>query len=103
MVKIKIAEDLNNLKVKMKDRGFYYTTRRGIELIVTIVDDKIIAINSKCPHAGGPLHLGAIKGNTLTCPWHQYDFNLRTKECKGFFLKSYEIEDPENGVFIIMP
>lgn len=30
-------------------------------------------ISAKCPHRGGPLHLGAVEegGHFLKCPWHK--------------------------------
>ena len=41
--------------------------------------ETIIATESKCPHAGGPLHLGEIevfpdKSLCVRCPWHMWAF-----------------------------
>jgi len=41
--------------------------------------ETIIATDSKCPHAGGPLHLGDIeilpdKSLCVRCPWHKWAF-----------------------------
>ena len=41
--------------------------------------DRIIATESKCPHAGGPLHLGEIelfpdKSLCVRCPWYLWAF-----------------------------
>jgi len=41
--------------------------------------ETIIATESKCPHAGGPLHLGDIeilpdKSLCVRCPWHRWAF-----------------------------
>ena len=41
--------------------------------------ETIIATESKCPHAGGPLHLGDIevfpdKSLCVRCPWHMWAF-----------------------------
>ncbi|XP_029639389.1 Rieske domain-containing protein-like [Octopus sinensis] len=43
--------------------------------------DTIYAIDDKCPHSGGPLHMGDIEempNGTLCvrCPWHSWRFNL---------------------------
>ncbi|KAJ8299390.1 hypothetical protein KUTeg_023450 [Tegillarca granosa] len=43
----------------------------------------VYAIDEKCPHAGGPLHLDDIEelsDNTLCvrCPWHSWKFDLQT-------------------------
>ncbi|XP_048729536.1 Rieske domain-containing protein-like isoform X2 [Ostrea edulis] len=49
--------------------------------------NKVYAIKEKCPHLGGPLHLGDIEelpGHTLCvrCPWHSWRFDLDTGQLK---------------------
>ena len=41
---------------------------------------KVLAIGSRCSHAGGPLDEGDVDGGhgTVTCPWHQSEFRLDT-------------------------
>lgn len=41
---------------------------------------QILAIGSRCSHAGGPLEDGDIDPDacTVTCPWHQSEFRLDT-------------------------
>jgi Rieske 2Fe-2S protein len=29
----------------------------------------------------GPLHEGEVDGVTIICPWHRYDFTVKTGEC----------------------
>lgn len=36
------------------------------------------AFEGTCPHAGGPLGEGAIDGENLVCPWHDWAYNCRT-------------------------
>jgi nitrite reductase/ring-hydroxylating ferredoxin subunit len=31
-----------------------------------------------CPHAGGPLGKGTLRGDIVTCPWHGWQFNIPT-------------------------
>jgi nitrite reductase (NADH) small subunit len=38
----------------------------------------ISAIDGICPHQGGPLAEGSVEGTTVTCPWHGWQFDLRT-------------------------
>jgi nitrite reductase/ring-hydroxylating ferredoxin subunit/uncharacterized membrane protein len=42
----------------------------------------ICAIHNVCSHRGGPLHEGRIdaEARTVTCPWHDSEFDLRTGE-----------------------
>lgn len=42
------------------------------------VDGKFYAIDGICPHAGGPLGDGALTGPVVTCPWHGWQFDVRT-------------------------
>lgn len=36
------------------------------------------AVRNSCIHRGGPVATGTLVGDTLTCPWHGFQFNLRT-------------------------
>jgi nitrite reductase (NADH) small subunit len=38
----------------------------------------ISAIDGICPHQGGPLADGTIEGTCVTCPWHGWEFDVRT-------------------------
>ncbi|HXV62931.1 MAG TPA: Rieske 2Fe-2S domain-containing protein [Vicinamibacteria bacterium] len=41
-------------------------------------EDEWFALDETCPHRGGPLHEGTIQSGVLYCPWHQWQFELRT-------------------------
>jgi nitrite reductase (NADH) small subunit len=42
------------------------------------VDGALLAIDGICPHQGGPLAEGYVEGTCVTCPWHGWEFDLRT-------------------------
>ena len=42
------------------------------------VDGVISAIDGICPHQGGPLADGPLDGTLVTCPWHGWQFDVRT-------------------------
>jgi nitrite reductase (NADH) small subunit len=42
------------------------------------VDGVISAIDGLCPHQGGPLADGPLGGTYVTCPWHGWQFCVRT-------------------------
>ena len=51
----------------------------GDKLIaVFCVDGEFFALDAICPHQGGPLAKGTIAGCVVTCPWHGWQFNLKT-------------------------
>jgi nitrite reductase/ring-hydroxylating ferredoxin subunit len=40
--------------------------------------DGFFALDETCPHRGGPLHEGTLDRGVVLCPWHQWQFDLRT-------------------------
>lgn len=36
------------------------------------------AADNSCPHRGGPLAEGDLRGPEVTCPWHLWSFDVRT-------------------------
>ena len=45
------------------------------------VDKEVYALHNICPHQGGPLNEGFIDGTKVTCPWHAWEFDIKTGEC----------------------
>lgn len=41
-------------------------------------DGAFFAIDDTCPHQGGPLGEGELAGSVVTCPWHEWHFDVRT-------------------------
>ncbi len=50
----------------------------GRILAVFHLETGIKAIDGICPHAGGPLAQGMVRGEVVTCPWHGWQFNVET-------------------------
>ncbi len=42
------------------------------------VDGQVFALDGICPHQGGPLGKGNLEGSVVTCPWHGWQFDVRT-------------------------
>ena len=38
------------------------------------------ALTSRCPHRGGPLGQGFVDGSEVSCPWHNWTFDVTTGE-----------------------
>ena len=55
-------------------------TAGGKELAVFNVEGTFQVIDNECPHRGGPLGEGELEGCLLTCPWHAWQFDVRTGE-----------------------
>ena len=39
---------------------------------------EICALDGLCMHSGGPLAKGTLRGEVITCPWHGWQFNVKT-------------------------
>lgn len=46
-------------------------------------DDRVFAMEDKCPHKNGPLSQGIIHDNCVTCPLHNWVINLETGRAQG--------------------
>ena len=42
------------------------------------IDGDVYALENCCPHQGGPIADGWVEGETVTCPWHAWCFNIKT-------------------------
>lgn len=51
-----------------------------VDSIVALIrsEGEIHALDGMCAHQGGPLGKGAVDGCTLTCPWHGWQYDIRT-------------------------
>jgi ferredoxin-nitrite reductase len=56
-------------------------TVNGAEIAVFRRQDRIYAIQNRCPHEGGALSAGTLDGEDVICPLHGYRFNLETGAC----------------------
>ena len=48
----------------------------GHSIVYGMVGDRPFAFESECPHKGGPLEKGELKGESIRCSWHGYEYNL---------------------------
>ena len=53
----------------------------GTEVALFVVEGEAHAFANACPHEGNPLHEGEILGDTLTCAYHGWKFDLETGAC----------------------
>ncbi len=63
----------------------------------------IFAIDNVCPHMGGPLVEGHAEKHTVICPWHAWEFDLKTGDCKtypGFKQKTFPVKTEGQEVWI---
>ncbi|MBX7166381.1 MAG: Rieske (2Fe-2S) protein [Pirellulales bacterium] len=42
------------------------------------IGTEVYALDGVCPHQGGPLGRGELEGCVVTCPWHGWQFDVRS-------------------------
>ena len=53
-------------------------TVQGCVAVFRTGDEEVFATDDRCPHKGGPLSEGIVHGNRVTCPLHNWVFDLNT-------------------------
>ena len=53
----------------------------GQSVAVFNVEGSYYAIDNTCLHRGGPLGEGELEGEVVTCPWHGWEYNVKTGAC----------------------
>jgi nitrite reductase (NADH) small subunit len=59
------------------------TTVGGRRIAVFRLRDGFAAIDAECPHRGGPLSDGIVAERCVSCPLHNWRFDLRTGAAAG--------------------
>lgn len=98
----KIAESI--AEINFSANGLAEVEINGKIVCIAKHKSQLFACTQKCPHAGGILAQGYIDAvGNIVCPVHRYKFdpqNGRNVSGEGYFLKRYQVEVREQGVFI---
>ena len=65
--------------------------------------DGLFAIDNLCPHRGAPLNDGFVVDGYVTCPWHQWQFQLKDGVCRnipGPRVAAYPVEIRDGAIWI---
>ncbi len=60
--------------------GFRCFEVAGKRILLCEVSGVLYAISATCAHLGGPLEAGFFENCVVTCPWHGWQFDVRTGE-----------------------
>jgi nitrite reductase/ring-hydroxylating ferredoxin subunit len=64
------------------------------------------ALRNSCLHRGGPVATGTLDGDTLTCPWHGFEYNVTNGallEDENIKLEMFPVTIQGNDVLIRVP
>ena len=53
----------------------------GKKLALFNVSGKFYALDNTCPHRGCPLGEGHLENSVVRCPWHAWEFDVKTGAC----------------------
>jgi nitrite reductase/ring-hydroxylating ferredoxin subunit len=69
------------------------------EIALARIGDEFYAVQGACLHLEGPLGDGRLEDHVLTCPWHGWQYDLRTGRNEfdlAIQLRTYDVR-VENG------
>jgi nitrite reductase (NADH) small subunit len=78
----------------------------GRVLAVYRLETGVKIVEGICPHAGGPLAQGMVRGEVVTCPWHGWQFNVATGQHQlnpRMCVPTFEATVDGNDVYVDLP
>ncbi len=66
----------------------------GQAIAIFNVGGTFFAIDNTCVHRGGPLGEGELAEDIVTCPWHGWEYNVKTGACENnpsACVKTYQV------------
>jgi nitrite reductase/ring-hydroxylating ferredoxin subunit len=94
-------------KKDLQEHNLFRVEVRGKQIVLSMVEGKIYAIDEICTHEGGPLDEGELDGYNLKCPWHYAVFDVRNGKVSDATvwatdLNSYAVRvDESNGDILV--
>ena len=77
-----------------------------LELALARVGDDFYATAGACAHLQGPLGEGRIEDHVLTCPWHGWQYDVRTglnEFDHAIQVQTYEVRVEDGDVKVALP
>jgi len=65
----------------LPERSMEVVEISGRKVALAKLAGKVFAFDNTCPHLGGSLGRGTLKGNCVVCPLHHWSFDLDTGRC----------------------
>lgn len=82
-------------------RGSRRIEKDGLKIaIFRTADDRVFAVENRCAHKGGPLSEGIVHDCAVTCPLHNWVYDLSTGKTRGADdgqIRTFPVEIRENG------
>jgi nitrite reductase (NADH) small subunit len=75
----------------------------GRSVAVFNVGGDFHALVNRCPHRGGPLGQGFVEGSQVSCPWHNWTFDVTTGEnvaSADITVEQHEVKVEDGYVYV---
>lgn len=75
----------------------------GKVIALANVGGRLYAVNNVCLHRGGPLGQGELTGQTVTCPWHGWQYDVATGKAlmnPSVGVESYPVELRGDDIYV---
>lgn len=75
--------DIGSLEDIPRQGARVVKTAQGCIAVFRTMDDRVFALEDRCPHKGGPLSEGIVHGTSVTCPLHNWVFDMNSGQAQG--------------------
>ena len=75
--------DIGALAAVRRQGARLVKTAAGCVAVFRAADDRVFALDDRCPHKGGPLSQGIVHDGRVTCPLHNWVIDLETGKATG--------------------
>lgn len=78
-------------------------TPAGRIAVFRTAENQVYAIENRCPHKQGPLSEGIVHGASVTCPLHNWVFDLATGKALGADegqVRTFPVDVVEGRIFL---
>jgi nitrite reductase/ring-hydroxylating ferredoxin subunit len=76
----------------------------GKDVALFNIEGTFYALSNRCSHRGGPLGQGFLDGCMVTCPWHDWTYDVRSGAhsagIAGFAVPRYEVRIADGDVWV---
>jgi len=91
------------------DQGKTFTVG-GQQIAMFNVDGEVFAIDDECPHVGASLGTGKLEGKLVTCPAHDWQFDVTNGGCvttdrcdDGCYVDTYPVKIENDEMILSLP
>ena len=89
------------------DEGSAIEVIAGTQIVAIFrLEGVLYALDGMCAHQGGPIAQGTVEGGCVTCPWHGWQYELKTgiqTINRQPLQRTYEVRERDGRVEVLLP